>query len=140
MYVLRNNKTNSKTEIAETLKSRHKFYNFLKMKKIVLTLSLAFVALTAFSQTTTTSGYYKPSTGTYVQPYTKTSSNSTNTDNYSTKGNSNPYTGQSGTRAADYTPAASNYGQNQNIQTGSRGGQYYINSNGNKTYVPKTKN
>lgn len=109
------------------------------MKKIVLTLSLAFVALTAFSQTTT-SGYYKPSTGTYVQPYTKTSSNGTNTDNYSTKGNTNPYTQEAGTRAADYTPAASNYGQNQTIQTGSKGGQYYINSNGNKTYVPKTRN
>lgn len=25
------------------------------------------------------------------------------------------------------------------IQTGSRGGQYYINSNGNKTYVKKRK-
>ena len=108
------------------------------MKKILLSFSFAFIAFAAFSQTTTTtSGYYKPSTGTYVQPYTKTSSNGTNADNYSTQGNTNPYTGSTGTRAADYTPAASNYGTNQTIETGSRGGQYYINSNGNKTYVPK---
>jgi hypothetical protein len=31
-----------------------------------------------------------------------------------------------------------NYGQRQTIQTGSKGGQYCINSNGNKTYVPKS--
>jgi hypothetical protein len=111
------------------------------MKKLILSASLVFIAFAAFSQTTKyQSGYYKPSTGTYVQPHMKTSTNNTNTDNYSTKSNYNPYTGQTGTRAADYTPAASNYGQNQTIQTGSRGGQYYINSNGNKTYVPKRSN
>ena len=44
-----------------------------------------------------------------------------------------------GTKAADYTPAASNYGQNQVIQTGPQGGTYYINSNGNKTYVPRRR-
>ena len=85
------------------------------------------------------SGYYKPSTNTYVQPHMKTSTNSTNKDNYSTNGNSNPYTNSQGTRAQDYSPAATNYGSGQDIQTGSKGGQYYINSNGNKTYVPKRK-
>ena len=82
------------------------------------------------------SGYTK-SNGTVVQPYYKTTPNSTNTDNFSTTPNTNPYTGQTGTRAKDYTPAASNYGKGKTIQTGSKGGQYYINSNGNKTYVPK---
>ena len=110
------------------------------MKKIILTLSIAIIALTAFSQTTTTtSGYYKTN-GTYVAPAVKTTPDRTNTNNFSTTGNTNPYTGTTGTKAADYTPAASNYGQNQTIQTGLKGGQYYINSNGNKTYVPKKSN
>lgn len=81
-------------------------------------------------------GYIRDN-GTYVQPHMKTQSNNTNLDNYSTYGNTNPYTQQQGTRARDYSTESYNYGQGQQIQTGSRGGQYYINSNGNKTYVPK---
>jgi hypothetical protein len=41
-------------------------------------------------------GYYK-SNGTYVQPHYRSSPNSTTLDNYSTKGNVNPYTGKEGT-------------------------------------------
>lgn len=41
-------------------------------------------------------GYYKPSTGAYVQPYYRSSPNSTKWDNYSTQGNSNPFTGKKG--------------------------------------------
>lgn len=81
-------------------------------------------------------GYYR-SNGTYVEGHMKTQSNNTNTDNYSTSGNTNPYTQQQGSRAQDYSSGAYNYGQGRQIQTGERGGQYYINSNGNKTYVPK---
>lgn len=43
-----------------------------------------------------TRGYYKPSTGTYVQPYYRSNPNSTRWDNYSTQGNENPYTGKKG--------------------------------------------
>ena len=63
--------------------------------------------------------------------------NSTNWDNFSTVGNINPFTGTLGTRARDYSIDAYNYGAGHTIHTGSRGGQYYYNSNGNKTYVPK---
>ena len=42
-------------------------------------------------------GYYKPSTGTYVMPSIRTSPNKSKFDNYSTKGNYNPYTGKKGT-------------------------------------------
>lgn len=35
--------------------------------------------------------------GTYVQPYYRTSPNETARDNYSTRGNANPYTGRQGT-------------------------------------------
>jgi hypothetical protein len=80
---------------------------------------------------------YQRYDGTVVEAHFKTQSNNTNWDNFSTRGNVNPYTGQSGTRARDYSSDALNYGKGQVIQTGSRGGQYYINSNGNKTYVPK---
>jgi hypothetical protein len=37
-------------------------------------------------------------TGTYVQPHHATNPNSTKLDNWSTKGNMNPYTGQAGTK------------------------------------------
>lgn len=40
---------------------------------------------------------YTRSNGTYVQPHYRTSPNSTRNDNYSTKGNVNPYTGKKGT-------------------------------------------
>ena len=39
---------------------------------------------------------YMRSNGTYVQPYYKTRANSTRFDNYSTKGNYNPYSGRRG--------------------------------------------
>lgn len=82
------------------------------------------------------SGYTR-SNGTYVEPYVRTQRNSTNHDNFSTYGNINIYTGTVGTRARDYSPEAYNYGSGRTIYTGSRGGQYYINGNGNKVYVPK---
>ncbi len=41
-------------------------------------------------------GYYKPSTGSYVMPYYRSNSNSFRFDNYSTRGNSNPFTGKKG--------------------------------------------
>ncbi|MBR6188319.1 MAG: hypothetical protein IKQ59_05115 [Prevotella sp.] len=86
--------------------------------------------------TTTVSGYSR-SNGTYVDSHVRTMPNSTNWDNFSTSGNTNPYTGSTGYRARDYSSGAYNYGSGQTIHTGSRGGQYYYNSNGHKTYVPK---
>lgn len=90
------------------------------------------------SNTTRVSGYTR-SNGTFVNGYTRTQRNSTNHDNFSTSGNCNPYTGTTGTRARDYSNQSYNYGAGQTIQTGPRGGQYYVNSNGNKVYVPKRR-
>ena len=90
------------------------------------------------SRSTNGSGYTR-SNGTYVNGYTRTQRNSTNHDNYSTSGNYNPYTGTTGSRARDYSSQSYNYGAGQTIQTGPRGGQYYINSSGNKVYVPKRR-
>ena len=81
-------------------------------------------------------GYFR-SNGTYVKGHYKTRTNRTNHDNYSTRGNRNSFTGSRGSRARDYSVGAYNYGRGRSIRTGSRGGQYYINSRGNKTYVPK---
>jgi hypothetical protein len=64
------------------------------MKKI-LALALAVVSLSALAQVDV-NGYYK-SNGTYVAPYHRTAPNNTISDNYSTRGNINPYTGQPGT-------------------------------------------
>ena len=71
------------------------------MKKYFLALIL-FVGLLSFStsveaKTIRVKSYYKPSTGTYVMPSYRTSPNKTKLDNYSTKGNYNPYSGKSGT-------------------------------------------
>ena len=112
------------------------------MKKLLIILVL-FVSFGIISSAQTNSrtryqmGYYKPSKGTYVKPHYKTKSNKTNRDNYSTKGNINFYTGKKGSIAKDYSTGVSNYGKGKVIYKGSRGGQYYYNSKGKKTYVPK---
>jgi hypothetical protein len=111
------------------------------MKKLLFVfgfmMAASFVSAQSFNTIQYQGGYYKPSTGTYVQPHYKTTPNRTNHDNFSTQGNYNMYNGNQGTRARDYSPEAYNYGQGRVIYTGPQGGQYYINSNGNKTYVPK---
>lgn len=81
--------------------------------------------------------YSKKISGTYVEGYFKTRSNSTNTDNMSTKGNFNPFKGIFGKRARDYSIEAQNYGGGQVIHSGFFGGKYYINDLGKKIYVPK---
>ena len=80
---------------------------------------------------------YTRNDGTFVQSHYKSMPNDTNWDNYSTKGNVNPFTGSTGHRAKDYSSEALNYGKGHTIYQGPNGGQYYYNSNGNKTYVPK---
>ena len=81
-------------------------------------------------------GYYKKD-GTFVQGYFKSSPNQTNLDNYSTRGNVNPYNGSEGYRAPDYSSESLNYGDGRAIYTGPKGGQYYYNDSGRKVYVPK---
>jgi hypothetical protein len=91
------------------------------MKKIlILGLILDFSGI-AFADVQV-NGYYK-SNGTYVQPYVRTSPNSTKLDNYSTKGNYNPYTGQQGTLNVN-TPQQ-NYGYNSGYSNNNSYGGYY---------------
>lgn len=71
---------------------------------------------------------YTRSDGTYVAPYYRTAPNSTNRDNFSTKGNTNPYTGTPGWIQPDnkintlystnYTPRKTTYkSDNINVDT-----------------------
>lgn len=110
------------------------------MKSFILFFALLFVSILSYGQTGTAwvNGYYK-SDGTYISGYYKTISDNTNHNNWSTNGNYNPYSSQAGYRAPDYSNQANNYGQGYSIYTGPQGGQYYINSNGNKVYVPKRR-
>lgn len=66
------------------------------------------VSLLIFGTMTTTlaakgirvKGYYKSNTETYVEPSYRTTPNNYKLDNYSTKGNYNPYSGKVGTKKA----------------------------------------
>ena len=65
--------------------------------KYLLSFFLAFALImpTVVDAATRVSGYYKKN-GTYVQPYYRSDKNSVKSDNYSCKGNINPYTGKRG--------------------------------------------
>lgn len=78
------------------------------MKKLIAALLFASVFTSAFADTSVR-GYHRKD-GTYVQPHHRSSSNSTATDNWSTKGNTNPYTGQAGTK--DPYKSSGSYGSN----------------------------
>lgn len=109
------------------------------MKKYLVFLFIVLIAVTATMAQSHKyqRGYTRKSTGTYVTGHYKTRSDRSNHNNFSTRGRSNPYTGSKGYRARDYSSRAYNYGRSRSINRGSRGGQYYYNSRGNKTYVPK---
>lgn len=74
------------------------------MKKITTLGFVSALILGSFSlvsaKTVSVKAYYKPSTGTYVSPSYRTSPNNYKYDNYSTKGNYNPYSGKTGTKNA----------------------------------------
>lgn len=126
------------------------------MKKVFFIIAFMFAVATSFAQSSTYVSGYTKSNGTYVQGYYRTTPNSTRNDNYSTVGNTNPYTGAAGTKPRGYnystytaptystsTYSSSTYSSTptytpaKTVYTGPRGGQYYINSNGNKTYINK---
>jgi hypothetical protein len=110
------------------------------IKGLLTTLAFYLATTLGYTQTNTNTRYqqgYTKKDGTYVQAHFKTETNHTNHDNFSTISNTNIYTGKEGSRAKDYTAGANNYGSGKTIQTGSGGGQYYVNDKGNKTYVPK---
>lgn len=72
-------------------KRKNKHYSKLTiLKKLTLTLAFSLIGFIGFSQTSTYVNPYVKQNGTVVQGYQRTMPNNTNTDNYSTQGNSNP--------------------------------------------------
>lgn len=70
------------------------------MKRLVrhlalITMGVTFAFGAAVADSTTVRGYIKKD-GTYVAPHVRTTPNSSKLDNWSTKGNTNPYTGKEG--------------------------------------------
>lgn len=78
---------------------------------LAIALSLAF-PLASMAQVHV-NGYTKKD-GTYVVPHMRSSPNQTKLDNYSTRGNVNPYTGNQGT--VDPYRAKNSYSQPQPVQ------------------------
>jgi opacity protein-like surface antigen len=79
------------------------------MKKAIVILAVvaALTATTAIADEIV-NGYMRQD-GTYVQPHFRSSPNSTKIDNYSSQGNTNPYTGERGSQRNEDNP----YGQSQ---------------------------
>ena len=68
--------------------------------KTLIALALFAASIVGALAQTHVKGYYRTD-GTYVQPHWRSSPNNTTYDNWSTRGNVNPYTGQVGTRNDD---------------------------------------
>lgn len=133
------------------------------MKNLFFLIVLFFTTALSFAQSQVWVSGYTRSNGTYVQGHYRTAPDYTRNNNWTTQGNVNPHTGKVGTlpRSSSYsnvyyTPT-STYSNNYSystptytypttytptytnttntLYTGPRGGTYYINSNGNKTYI-----
>jgi hypothetical protein len=92
------------------------FQKLTKITWIACTLAAASTFTHAFARggSTFVHGYTR-SNGTYVAPHYRSAPNSTKTDNWSTKGNINPYTGQAGTKILG-----------NNFSTGATYTSYYV--------------
>ena len=91
------------------------------MKKLIASICAGVVMAFAgvvYAGDTYVQGYTKKD-GTYVQGHYRSSPNSTSTDNWSTKGNTNPYTGKAGTKS----PTDNGYG-GYGQQKQQKGGYY----------------
>lgn len=102
------------------------------MKTIATLLLLLSFAGTAFADQWV-NGYTRKD-GTYVNGYVRSNSDSSYNNNWSVRGNSNPYTGESGTRSRTYndrTPEYNNrtYG-NPGYESGGSYGGYGSSSTG----------
>jgi opacity protein-like surface antigen len=82
-----------------------------KMKKVLM-LALAVVLLLTLVGSAFADEYvggYTRHDGTYVAPHYRSSPNGTVTDNWSFKGNTNPYTGREGTDYYRHNPTSPYY-------------------------------
>ena len=66
----------------------------------LFTLVMLTISSAAFAADVHVDGYYRKD-GTYVQPHYRSAPDSSHNNNWSTQGNTNPYTGQAGTQPRD---------------------------------------
>jgi hypothetical protein len=105
--------TENEAAVRITTMRIHRAPRGLPMRRLALAvvLALGLLAPVAFAPSealacdTYVSGYYR-SDGTYVSGHYRSCSNSTTLDNWTTRGNSNPYTGAPGYRSP-YSPSSS---------------------------------
>lgn len=71
------------------------------MKNLLFAAVMLFISICSFAQTSVYVNGCTRSNGTNIQGHYRTSPNSTRNDNWSTLGNSNPYTGIAGTKQGD---------------------------------------
>lgn len=93
------------------------------MKSTIVLIAACSVMAGATAQT-----YVKPHVrkdGTYVEGHVRSAPNNTNLDNYGTKGNTNPYTGQQGTQQPNYFPQPA-YQQPRQQQCGLNASGVYV--------------
>lgn len=88
------------------------------MKSVLCAVAFVSCFVGTASADTYVNGYYR-NDGTYVQPHYRSSPNSSEYDNWSTKGNVNPYTGQVGTREPSYNSISPSYGGYNSGSSGS---------------------
>lgn len=75
------------------------------MKKSISIITFVFMLLTIASSALSdqlVGGYFRQD-GTYVEPYVRSSPNQARSDNYSSQGNVNPYTGEKGYEQNEYS-------------------------------------
>lgn len=70
------------------------------MKSLVIFIVMTLVSVSAFAQNVHVDGYYKKD-GTYVSPHWRSSPDGDTSNNWSSEGNYNPYTGKEGHRKYD---------------------------------------
>ena len=85
------------------------------MKKNILPVVLAIAAFSSVVQADVYVRGYTRSDGTYVAPHYRSDPNSTRNDNWSPRGNVNPYTGKPGTKSPDPYGSSYRYPRSNNI-------------------------
>jgi len=98
------------------------------MKMLCLLFLLVMGATTVFADEYVRG--YTRSDGTYVAPHYRSSPDSSYNNNYSTRGNTNPYTGERGTNSPTYNDRTPSYNQKN------YGNDIRIDSNKNYNYKP----
>ena len=99
------------------------------MKKLILTFVMALIGVVAYSQNVVYVTTYIKANGTVVEGHYRSDKNNTVIDNWSTKGNINPYTGETGKR---------NYSDDNNRSNNNSTNHTNSIYNSNSLYEPKS--